>query len=37
MEELSKLLQDDDNMFGPDGLREKLFLLNIEIPTISYR
>ena len=35
-EELSKLLQDDDNMFGPDGLREKLIIFTEHRDTLRY-
>jgi SNF2 family DNA or RNA helicase len=35
-EELSKLLQDDDNMFGTDGLREKLIIFTEHRDTLRY-
>jgi hypothetical protein len=35
-DELSKLLQDDDNMFGGDGMREKLIIFTEHRDTLRY-
>ncbi|MDR1735189.1 MAG: DUF3883 domain-containing protein [Oscillospiraceae bacterium] len=35
-DELSKLLQDDGNMFGPDGEREKLIIFTEQRDTLRY-
>jgi hypothetical protein len=35
-DELSKLLQDNDNMFGTDGLREKLIIFTEHRDTLNY-
>ncbi len=35
-DELSKLLQDEDNMFGPKGLREKLIIFTEHRDTLRY-
>lgn len=35
-DELSQLLQDNDNMFGPDGLREKLIIFTEHRDTLRY-
>jgi superfamily II DNA or RNA helicase len=35
-DELSKLLQDDSNMFGPEGVREKLIIFTEHRDTLNY-